>query len=1066
MRRCLHDFSVLIFTGIALWLAAGCQTALAASPRQTLSLSGPWEFQRDRATNGWKTVSVPSTFQDHEGTNFHGVGWYRRTTAMPALPPGFRALLQFHGAATETEVWCNGQRLGSHVGGWTPFRFDVTPVLRAATNGQPLEIKVRLDEKVGHNTQGFLPIIAPHFGGLWQTVELLLVPEIAIADLELLAVGDPASRELRLEFPLQHDDSRSVTQALVHIRRRGESDWTELKPTFDRTNDLLKIRAPVAGAELWEPAHPVLYEVRISLPTSPADEVVTRVSFRSIETFGSQFRLNGKPLSIRGVLNWGYSPSQFAPNPGEAVWRSEFELARARGFNLMKFCLWIPPRRCLELADELGMLVWMEYPTWHPNLTEKFLPALRGEFREFFEFDRNHPSAILRSLTCETGPSAQLPVIQSLYDLAHSLVPGALVEDDSSWIGWNRVNDFYDDHPYGNNHTWVKTLRGFDEYILGHGLKPLVLGEAIAADTWIDRPALLQYLGTNRPWWAPGPLDATETWRQRLTPICGEASLANLVQDSLHYALLMRKFQVEAFRRELPYAGYVVSVIRDVPNASMGLVDYLGRPKWASSDWAWHGETMLLLKTANDRRSFTDGLPLHFELLLSHFGAHALQGGTLEIALEKVTGTGDNAQRLPLHQRRVEDLNQSPGTLASLVEVDFPLPATDQPFRVVLSASLTNSSGLVRNEWPLWILPQPNHEPCRITFYRSADTDAVHALFPQSAWDTTTANSNAPEIIVAAKFDADLAHALESGARVLLLPNGEKFSFRTSEHWFLRGAPVVPSSTLLEQVPRELLLELQHFDLAGPVVPNLPHFESFDPLLLLWDTHDQATVRTHGLAFETRVGTGRLLVSSLAHSGDTGAAGPWMLGVLANRLLQPAPPRKALPAEVWDYLKASLQAEQTNLVERSWSFRPDPRNEGLAQGWHKRQLATDRDWKPIHIGAWWESQGYPDLDGWAWYRLEVNIPATWLQKKVYLSLEGVDDIYELFVNGQLVGKGGDLATRRDALSEKKSYELNPLVQPGTNTIAVRVYDWFGAGGIFRPVTLGTLPLNPQLDLLR
>ena len=74
-----------------------------------------------------------------------------------------------------------------------------------------------------------------------------------------------------------------------------------------------------------------------------------------------------------------------------------------------------------------------------------------------------------------------------------------MVEDDSSWIGWNRVHDFYDDHPYGNNHTWVKTLQGFNEYILAHGLKPLVLGEAIAADTWIDREAIVARLGARAP---------------------------------------------------------------------------------------------------------------------------------------------------------------------------------------------------------------------------------------------------------------------------------------------------------------------------------------------------------------------------------------------------------------------------------------------------------------------------------------------------------------------------------------------------------------------------------------
>ena len=83
------------------------------------------------------------------------------------------------------------------------------------------------------------------------------------------------------------------------------------------------------------------------------------------------------------------------------------------------------------------------------------------------------------------------------------MIPGALVEDDSSWIEWNRIADFYDDHPYGNNHTWVQTLQGLNEYILAHGLKPLVLGESISADTWPDYTSIVKAFG-------PVPLRQTQ----------------------------------------------------------------------------------------------------------------------------------------------------------------------------------------------------------------------------------------------------------------------------------------------------------------------------------------------------------------------------------------------------------------------------------------------------------------------------------------------------------------------------------------------------------------------------
>jgi beta-galactosidase/beta-glucuronidase len=311
--------------------------AEADSCRRQISLDGDWLFQRDGApADQWKTVTVPSTFQSHEGTDWHGIGWNRRELPSFPLPSGKRVLLHFQAAATEAEVWCDGQRLGTHLGGWTPFRFDITDLLKKQS-GAPHEIRVRLDEKVGHNTQGFLPIIEPHFGGLWQGVSLLIVPETYLDDLQLMASGDAKTRELRIEVPLVGKPVPKLATLNLRCRLKGEAVWQDLSPRTQRSNDTLQARVAMPQARLWSPAEPSLYEVEVSLPGRNGDTVRAVTGFRSLEAYGQEFRLNGKPLSIRGVLNWGYSPPLLAPNPGEAAWRAELELARSRGFNLMKF---------------------------------------------------------------------------------------------------------------------------------------------------------------------------------------------------------------------------------------------------------------------------------------------------------------------------------------------------------------------------------------------------------------------------------------------------------------------------------------------------------------------------------------------------------------------------------------------------------------------------------------------------------------------------------------------------------------------------------------------------------
>ena len=195
----------------------------------------------------WRTVAVPSSFEDHEGVQFDGVGIYRKRLAAIELPDAARAILHFQAVATECEVRLDGQRVGTHLGGWTPFRIDITEQMRSRKSDQPHELMVRVDEKVGHNSQGFLPIVAPHFGGMWQDVQLLIVPACWIDDRQLLAVGDPASGSIRLEIPLHNRPLASGAAIDVRYRLLGSQDWSPVRTV--RLDDQTRVASDTLPAE-------------------------------------------------------------------------------------------------------------------------------------------------------------------------------------------------------------------------------------------------------------------------------------------------------------------------------------------------------------------------------------------------------------------------------------------------------------------------------------------------------------------------------------------------------------------------------------------------------------------------------------------------------------------------------------------------------------------------------------------------------------------------------------------------------------------------------------------------
>ncbi|MBM4090864.1 MAG: hypothetical protein FJ276_15785, partial [Planctomycetes bacterium] len=739
-----HPRSLLLIS----CLLVAAVTADACADRRVESLDGEWQFQVEGAGDQWKSIGLPASFEEHEGVTFDGVGIYRRQVPRAAIPEGMRAILHFQAVATLAEAWLDDTHLGSHLGGWTPFRFDVTELMRADTAGSH-ELRVRVDEMVGHNSQGFLPIVCPHFGGIWQDVRLLIVPDCWIDDLRLLAVGDPASGSIRVEFPVEGTPNGPDLRVAARYRLLGDRAWSpgvtvrskpfpaaesgsNRKDGDERRARVIRFDVPVDDWKWWSPEQPNLYELELRLipaggDASGGDRVVVRAAFRTIRVDGERLLLNDIPLSVRGLLNWGYAPPRVAPTLDEASMRRDLELARSYGFNLMKFCLWVPPKRYLELADELGMLTWMEYPTWHSRWSADQLPTLRKEFTEFFQFDRNHPSVVLRSLTCETGPSADLNVMRNLYDLCHAMIPGCVVEDDSSWIAWNRVHDFYDDHPYGNNHTWVATLQRLKDHIAKHGAKPLVLGEAICADTWIDREAILRRCGdsTERPFWAPAHLDDTDRWLEQVRELAGQEGLDRLQSDSLQYGMLMRKYQAETFRREVPHGGYVMSVIRDIPKASMGLIDFLEQPKWMPEDWQWQRDTLCILKTENDRRGFVAGQPIRAEFLVSHFGAHPLEDALLNVTLEPPRA----AKEFDAREIR-SSVSQEAGTLRKVLDLSFPTGAVDAPVRLTIRAELRAGLDTFTNEWPIWLVPGSHPtSPENVSVHPSFPTELTDSLF-------------------------------------------------------------------------------------------------------------------------------------------------------------------------------------------------------------------------------------------------------------------------------------------------------------------------------------------------
>lgn len=975
------------------------------------------ETETGEVPNGpFEPTRVGAAFEHHLGDGFEGTAWYRLELER-TLRPGQRARVLFHGVATAAEVLADRDKVGDHLGAWTPFDVDVTAAL---ADGRA-EILVRVDERTGHNTQGFLPIIQPHFGGIWRSVELCIDSGPVLDRERTFTFGDATESGPVLSV---HAPVRGATEGLALRVTVMDGDRPTAQGTFpvDAPRGAAQGELPVPSAALWSPGDPNLLGVRLELVRAGADselvldESLRRVGFRRLSTNGTRILWNGEDLQLRGMLHWGYSPPHLAPPEDPAFWRRQLEAIRDMGCNMLKACLWMPPPVVYELADELGLIVWQEYPTWHPTLTAEHVADLRREYAEFHLQDRSHPSVALRSLTCETGHSAELAVLEELFRQCKEMVPQTLVVDDSAWIEWHRIHDFYDDHPYGNNSWWPGKIASMRAHIDAREPKPLLLGECIAADTWLDLDAFDAAGASEDSWSAPWGVPAQREFVTRLERLFGSATASALRADSLEFALRNRKYQIERLRMSFPEAGYTLSVVRDFTKARMGFFDDFDRPKWGPEAFAFHRDTMIGLDVPDDRRSFLPG-PTAFPLRVAHHGRGDLAGRlTLRIPEMGFEASADAA----ISQGHVSD------AMSFAVE----LPDVSMPRRIRIEAELDGSHPAT-NAWDIWVQPRPRGD------------------LP-------------PDVLVVDRLDRDTWDRLVKGARVLLRAGPRKGSLKTSGLWFLRGAPFAPAHAIQSFVPREFLMELQSFDLeTGQVLFGEPLLDHVDPVLAFWDTHDIREVRPWLLAFTARVGAGRLAATTLA---EDSAAGQLVVEALADCLSRGPDPVRALPETLVDQIGLALDAEVLPLDR--FEIALDPGDAGLDAGWNDGGDRPDAEWRAIRPARHWEAEGIPGYDGVAWFRTRLRIPERWSGKPITAVFEGVDDSYRLYLDGREIARHGDPETGETVWLIRTTADLTPHVEPGReHSLVLRVVDHNGAGGLHRPVWVTNGPVDARGDLI-
>ncbi|HEY4083000.1 MAG TPA: glycoside hydrolase family 2 TIM barrel-domain containing protein [Burkholderiaceae bacterium] len=437
--------------------AASSPLLVSADMRDGLDLSGAWHYSIDPYRSGlagfhgeppdagqqrWRDVDVraamandnrvlyefdlahspvtalPSSWltEAPELRHYQGLIWYQRAFKAPA-PRSGRQFLRFGAANYKTVVYLNGQPVGRHEGGFTPFAFEVTKLLREGDN----QITVGVDSQATPATVPPPVTDWENYGGLTRPVRLISTPATYVDEAWVRL-----TRDGQLAVDAHLDGAQAVHQS-VHLRIAELG--LDLAGTTDEQGTLrMRVAAPRALVR-WSPDKPKLYDVRIE---AGDDHWRDRIGFRTIEARGADILLNGQPIFLRGI---SLHEEEIGPNPTrdmtpEAARALLSEVKNGLHGNYVRLAHYPHSEVMTRMADEMGLLVWSEVPVYWlvawPN--PDTLATARNMLAENILRDRNRASIAIWSVANET------PVSEARNTFLRTLVGDVRKLDDTRLV--------------------------------------------------------------------------------------------------------------------------------------------------------------------------------------------------------------------------------------------------------------------------------------------------------------------------------------------------------------------------------------------------------------------------------------------------------------------------------------------------------------------------------------------------------------------------------------------------------------------------------------------------------
>lgn len=434
-----------------------------------INLNGEWQFERDKSVSGRQRglitaeklsekINVPFCMESRLSgigdVDFCNCVWYKKAVDISPewLEGGKRVILHIGACDYRTEVFVNGESVGSHIGGFVSFSFDITDYVSAGKN----LITICADDDVrSHNQPGGKQSYRyasagcsyTRTTGIWQTVWLENIPCEYIENVKYYT--DINSATLTVVAKVNGADGKTLSAEAFFGGKAVGAD----SATVSNKVAILKIK--LSELHLWDIGKGDLYDLTLKFGE---DEVCSYFGMRSVRVGeNGAIVLNGRTVFQRLVLDQGFYPDGILTAPCEDELIADITRSIAMGFDGARLHQKVFEPRFLYHCDRLGYIVWGEHANWgldvsRPEAYKGFFP----EWTEIVERDFNHPAIIGWCPLNETHADQDDDLVVTLVNLTKALDPTRPVIDVSGWTHVKGASDIWDFHDYDQDPVTFK----------------------------------------------------------------------------------------------------------------------------------------------------------------------------------------------------------------------------------------------------------------------------------------------------------------------------------------------------------------------------------------------------------------------------------------------------------------------------------------------------------------------------------------------------------------------------------------------------------------------------------